>query len=87
MRTKGELAIRADVLATSKQLNARQAALVAAFLAQAKLSLADCEKLLPDVARRTLQRDLKRLVEAGLLAEIGGPTDPTRHYRWLGGEL
>lgn len=40
---------------------------------------------MPDVARRTLQRDLKRLVEVGFVAEVGhGPTDPTRHYRWLG---
>ena len=32
--------------------------------------------------RRTLQRDLKALVDKGLLAERGtGPTDPTRHYR------
>ena len=32
--------------------------------------------------RRTLQRDLKSLVEKGLLVEAGtGPTDPTRYYR------
>jgi hypothetical protein len=34
------------------------------------------------VNRRTLQRDLKALVENRLLNEHGaGPTDPTRHYR------
>ncbi|XYI00004.1 hypothetical protein ACMHYB_09685 [Sorangium sp. So ce1128] len=91
VKAKGEQAIRADVVAASKKLNARQAALIVAFLERAKLSLADCEKLMPDVARRTLQRDLKLLVEAGLIADVGhGPTDPTRHYRWLGiasGEL
>ncbi len=88
VKTKGQQAIRADVIATGKKLNARQASLIAAFLEQGKLSLADCEKLLPNVARRTLQRDLKVLVEAGLIAEVGqGPTDPTRHYRWLGAEL
>jgi Fic family protein len=87
VRTKGEHAIRADVIAGSKKLNARQASLVAAFLERSKLSLADCEKLFPDVARRTLQRDLKVLVDAGLVGEGGqGPTDPTRHYVWLGGE-
>lgn len=84
IKTKGEQAIRGDVIASSKRLNGRQATLVAAFLERLRLSLADCEKLLPDVARRTVQRDLKALVVAGLVAEIGkGPTDPTRHYRWL----
>ena len=36
----------------------------------------------PGANRRTLQRDLKAMVEKGLLVERGaGPTDPTRHYR------
>ena len=88
VRARGEQSIRADVIVSSKKLNARQASLVAAFLERANLSLADCEKVLPDVARRTVQRDLKHLVDAGLIGEVGqGPTDPTRHYRWLGGDL
>jgi Fic family protein len=88
VKTRGEQAIRADVLAVDKKLNPRQATLVSAFLERTRLTLADCERLFPDVARRTLQRDLKRLVEVGLVAEVGqGPTDPTRHYRWLGIEL
>jgi len=88
VKSRGEQAIRADVIAAAKKLNERQASLVAAFLERGNLSLADCERLLPDVARRTLQRDLKALVSAGLIAEVGaGPTDPTRHYRWLGVEL
>jgi hypothetical protein len=87
-KTRGEQAIRADVLAVDKKLNPRQATLVTAFLERARLTLADCERLFPDVARRTLQRDLKRLVEVSLVADVGqGPTDPTRHYRWLGIEL
>jgi Fic family protein len=88
VRAKGEQAIRADVIAAAKRLNSRQASLVAAFLERTSLSLAECEKTLPNVARRTVQRDLKHLVDAGLIGEVGqGPTDPTRHYRWLGAEL
>jgi Fic family protein len=88
VKARGEQAIRADVIAAAKKLNPRQATLVTAFLERTSLSLAECERLFPDVARRTLQRDLKRLVDVGLVAEIGqGPTDPTRHYRWLGVEL
>jgi DNA-binding HxlR family transcriptional regulator len=85
VRTRGEKAIRADVLASEKGLNARQAALVAALLEHKSLALADAERLLPDVARRTLQRDLRRLVEHGLVTEVGtGPTDPAKAYRWAG---
>lgn len=79
-----ERTIRADVIASSKKLNARQAGLVAAFLERSKLSLAECEKLFPEVPRRTMQRDLKILSDAGLVARTGHPTDPGLHYRWQG---
>ena len=50
------------------------------------LAVADLERLFSSVNRRTLQRDLRKLVEKGLLREIGsGPTDPSRHY--LPGDL
>ena len=88
VKSKGEQAIRAAVVATAKKLNARQASLVAAFMERATMSLSDCERLLADVTRRTIQRDLKQLVDAGLVREVGvGPTDPTRRYEWLGAEL
>jgi Fic family protein len=84
VRSRGEDAIRADVVAREQGLSARQATLLAAFISSRRLSLADCEVLLPDVARRTVQRDLKAMVDKGLIAEVGhGPTDPTRHYRWV----
>jgi len=42
-----------------------------------KATVAECEEE-PKMNRRTLQRDLKLLVEKGLVREIGtGPTDPT----------
>jgi len=44
---------------------------------------AECEEELK-MNRRTLQRDLKLLVENGLVREIGtGPTDPTKYYQPL----
>jgi Fic family protein len=44
------------------------------------------EHLFSTVNRRTLQRDLKRLLEKGLVRESGsGPTDPNREY--LPGDL
>jgi Fic family protein len=87
VKAKGENAIRADVVAASKKLNSRQAQLVAAFIEKGTLSLADCELLFQDVARRTLQRDLKALMTAGIIQEIGQPTDPTRRYRWTEPQL
>jgi len=83
VRARGERAIRADVLARDRGLNERQAILVGALLEHASVTLADAEHLLRDVTRRTVQRDLKRLVELGLVIEVGsGPTDPNRAYRW-----
>ncbi len=83
VRAKGEQAIRADVLAAEKGLNERQTILLGALLDSVSLTLAQAEHLLPAVARRTVQRDLKRLVEVGLVSELGrGPTDPNRAYRW-----
>ena len=39
-------------------------------------------------SRRTVQTDLKRLVELGLVVEEDrAPTDPNRAYRWVGPEL
>ena len=35
----------------------------------------------PEVNRRSLQRDLKWMIEKKVIAEVGaGTTDPTRHY-------
>ncbi len=83
VRAKGEQAIRADVLAREKGLNERQAILVGALLERGSITLGDAERLLRGVARRTVQRDLKRLVEIALVTEVGrGPTDPNRAYRW-----
>lgn len=47
-----------------------------------RLTLAGCELVLPGTNRRTLQRDLRGLVEGGLIREVGQATDPTRHYLW-----
>ncbi|MEI8254120.1 MAG: hypothetical protein WCJ30_00440 [Deltaproteobacteria bacterium] len=84
VRAKGEQAIRADVLASEKSLNARQTILVGALLERGSLTLADAERLLPDVARRTVQRDLKRLTELGLVTEVGREARPTRTARTAG---
>jgi len=81
VRERGALAIRADVLAREYGLSERQMRALHLVLAAGRLTIADYEADSPGTSRRTLQRDLGRLVEEELLAERGsGPTDPTRHY-------
>jgi Fic family protein len=84
VQVTAEHAIRQDrVLATARKkgLKQRPLALLAFLLSVGKATVADCERELK-VNRRTLQRDLKLLVEKGLAREVGtGPTDPTKYYQ------
>lgn len=82
VKSRGERAIRRDVLARQHGLSDRQALALGHVLDEGQLTIQEFEKLCPGVNRRTLHRDLKALVGKGLLVECGtGPTDPTRHYR------
>jgi Fic family protein len=86
VKARGTVAIRADIVARTHRLNDRQSAILTEVLTGGRLSVAELERLFSDVNRRTLQRDIKKLLEKGLLREIGsGPTDPNRHYQ--AGEL
>jgi Fic family protein len=86
VKARGTVAIRADVIARAHQLNDRQSAVLAEILSAGRLGVADLERLFSTVNRRTLQRDLKRLLQKGLVRESGsGPTDPNRLY--VPGEL
>jgi Fic family protein len=81
VKARGTIAIRADVVARAHHLNDRQSAVLAEILLAGRLGVADLESLFSTVNRRTLQRDLKRLLEKGLVREMGSsPTDPNRLY-------
>ena len=82
MKARGERTIRRDVLVRQHGLSDRQALALGHAIEHERLAIQDFEALCPGANRRTLQRDLKAMVEKGLLVERGaGPTDPTRHYR------
>lgn len=82
VQARGERAIRGDVLAREHGLSERQALTLGHVLEHGRLTIQEYQALCPRENRRTLQRDLKAMVDKGLLAERGtGPTDPTRHYR------
>jgi Fic family protein len=82
VKARGERAIRRDVLAREHGLSDRQALALGHVLEHGRLTIQEYSALCPEANRRTLQRDLKTMVDKGLLREWGtGPTDPTRHYR------
>jgi predicted HTH transcriptional regulator len=79
-----EHVMRKDVVlvrARRNGLKERPVAILGYLLTESKATVAECEEELK-MNRRTLQRDLKLLVEKGLVREVGtGPTDPTKYYQ------
>ena len=67
----GERAMRRDALAVQHHLNDRQRLALGHALEHGAITLQDYQALVQDGARRTLQRDLGRLVDAGLLVPEG----------------
>jgi len=71
VRQRGERVIRRDVLVRKHGLNERQAVVVEALLEGGPLGMEEVEALIPGVTRRTLQRDIRGLVEAGITVAEG----------------
>jgi len=68
---RGEQAIRRDALVKEHGLSKRQGKAVGHILERGSLTIQDFERLCPDVNRRSLQRDLKKMVDAGLIVTQG----------------
>ena len=79
VKERGELAIRQDILARRHQLSERQTLAFGYALERGKLTIGDFQELCPDAHRRTLQRDLKILVDQGLLLRRGS-TNQVEYY-------
>ncbi len=71
VRERGEQAIRRDVPVKEHRLSDRQAGALAHILEHGSLTIKDFEGLCPDVNRRSLQRDLKTMVDLGLIVTEG----------------
>jgi Fic family protein len=71
MRERGERAIQRDILAKEHGLTDRQAKAMGHVMEQGSLTIQDFEALCPGVNRRSLQRDLKGLLDKGLLVAEG----------------
>lgn len=86
VQERSEQVIRRDVvLLRARESGIRDRALSAlAFLLERGRGTVRQMEVELKVNRRTLQRDLKQLVDKGFAREVGsGPTDPTRHYEPL----
>ncbi len=86
VRQRGERVIQRDVLVRERGLSERQAKALGHVLEHDGLTIQEYEVLCPKTNRRSLQRDLKDMVDKGLLVERGtSPTDPTKRYSLVRG--
>jgi Fic family protein len=68
---QGKKAMRADLLAKHHGLNMRQAKVLGFLVGHERMHIRDMEVLCPGVNRRTLQRDLRKMEEVGLIGQKG----------------
>lgn len=68
---RGEQIIKRDVLAKKHKLNPRQTLALGFLLTNDEMRIQDFEKLAPGVNKRTLQRDLKSLIDEHLVIAEG----------------
>lgn len=80
VKARGIAAIRAHLIAGEHKLKPRTTAVLAEIVIAARTTLAELETAFPSAVRRTLQRDLKLLVDRGLVRQDGVATDPNRAY-------
>ena len=71
VRERGEQAIRRDVLIKEHGLSDRQTKAIGHILEHGSLTIQDFERLCPEVHRRSLQRDLKAMLDMELLVSEG----------------
>ena len=86
VKIKGEKAIKRDVLiekAKGLNVNEHQQKILLHFLDVNRSSVEEMRKEL-NLVRRTVQRDLSKMVTLGLIKEIAkSKTDPTKYYELL----
>lgn len=86
VRSKGEVAIRKEVVIERAQglnLNDRQQKILMYLHDEKRASVDAIEKRF-NFVRRTIQRDLSKMIELGFVKEVAkGKTDPTKYYELL----
>ena len=77
VKQRGEQVIRRDLLVQKYGLNDRQSRAVDYLMQNDRLTIQDYEALCPEVNRRTLQRDLKAMIDMELLVSEGSTNQLT----------
>ncbi len=73
----GKTAIEIDIIANENKLNSRQKRALEYLIIQGSLTIAIYQELCPEANRRTLQRDLKTLIDSGLVLTSGATNNLT----------
>ena len=82
IKERSTQAIQLDIIAHEHQLNIRQAEALRYLSLHKTMNIQDFIRICRNVARRTLQRDLKDLLTKQLIVEVGrASTDPNRMYQ------
>jgi Fic family protein len=79
LQERSTQAIQVELLTHDYTLNERQAAALYHLLAEGFLSIHAYQNLFPNISRRSLQRDLRALVEKGLLIPEGSTNQLVYH--------
>jgi predicted HTH transcriptional regulator len=81
VRKRGEQVIRRDLLVKQHNLNERQSKAIAFLLLNGKMTIQTFEKLCPNITRRSLQRDLKEMVDRKLIEPEGATNNLVYHFK------
>ena len=71
IKNLGKQAIKQDLMSRQYSLSERQALAVEYITAHGSLTIQEFEKLCPEVTRRTLQRELKELIDKKIVVSSG----------------
>ena len=71
VKTRGKLAIQTDILRRDHHLNERQTSALHQVLHEGELSIQTYQHLFPNTSRRTLQRDLKVMIDKEIFVSEG----------------
>jgi Fic family protein len=81
VRDRSEQVIRRDLLVQQHSLNERQAKAIGYLMQNAELTIQEFEALCPEVNRRSLQRDLKAMMDKQLIGAEGATNKLVYHLK------
>ena len=79
VQNRGQQVMKLDILTIQHDLSKREKEAIEQALDQNGLSIKEFQLLFPDTSKRTLQRELKHLLDLGLL-KVEGATNDRRYF-------